>query len=177
MYQMPGSHIIAYKGIKPKIGHGVFIASGVSLIGDLEIGEETNIWFNTTVRADCNIIRIGKRVNIQDNSVIHVTHGTGPVHMGDDITVGHGAIIHACTIKSHCLIGMGAIILDQAVIPEHSFVAAGSLVSPGKTFPPGHLIKGSPAVAVRPLKDHELKGLGDSVKYYLEYAKNYVQDA
>lgn len=174
MYLMPGATLLPYKSISPSLGKGVFVASGAHLIGDLEIGEDSSIWFNVTVRADCNYIRIGKRTNIQDNSVIHVTNGKYPTYIGDDVTVGHQAVLHGCRIENLVLIGMGAIIMDGATIPERSVVAAGSLVTPGKNFPPGHLIKGSPATAVRPLSEKEIDALKQSVAYYLEYKSNYV---
>lgn len=170
---MPDSSILPYKGKKPQLGKNTFVASGARLIGDLIAGEDCSFWFNVTVRGDCNFIRIGARVNVQDNTVIHVTHTTGPTHIGSDVTIGHGAVIHACTIGDFCLIGMGAIILDGAVIPPNSFVAAGALIAPGKTFPPGYLIKGSPAVAARPLTPAELEGIKKSVQYYLDYKKGY----
>jgi len=174
MYMMPDSSILPYKGHFPKLGQGVFVASGARLIGDLIVGEESSIWFNVTVRADCHYIRIGKRTNVQDNTVIHVTNGRFPTHIGDDVTIGHSAVLHGCDIKGMTLIGMGAVIMDGVVIPENSVVAASSLVTPGKTFPAGHLIMGSPAKAVRPLTAEELQNLERSVSYYLEYKSHYV---
>ena len=165
--------IMPFKNKSPRIHPSVFVAPGAHIIGDVEIGDGTSIWFNTTVRGDCHMVRIGLKTNIQDNSVVHVTQGTGPVSIGSNVTIGHGAVIHACVISDRCLIGMGSIILDGAVIPPNSFVAAGSLISPGKTFPPGYLIKGSPAVATRPLRPEELAGIDQSVEYYVAYAKNY----
>jgi len=173
-FQMPGSYIHSYAGQTPRLGRNVFLASSAQLIGDLEAGDDCSFWFNTTTRADCNRVRMGARVNVQDNTVIHVTHKTGPTTIGSDVTIGHGAVIHACTIGNFCLIGMGAIILDGAIIPDYSFVAAGALVSPGKTFPSGMLIKGSPAVAARPLRDEERQAIRDSVKNYLDYKRKYM---
>lgn len=174
MFVMPNASIIPYKGTLPKLGKGCFVATGAQLIGDLVAGEDSSFWFNVVVRGDCNYIRIGSRTNIQDNTVIHVTHTTGPTHIGSDITIGHGAVIHACTIDDESLIGMGAIILDGAHIPKNSFVAAGALVSPGKSFPSGYLIKGAPAVAARPLTDAEINSIKQSVKYYLDYKAGYM---
>src|SRR5690606_10210173 len=113
MYAMPGSVILPYRGTRPKLGHGVVLASGAHLIGDLIVGDEASFWFNTVVRADCNYIRIGQRTNVQDGTVIHVTNGDAPTEIGDDVTIGHNATIHGCTIKSGSLIGMGAVILDH----------------------------------------------------------------
>lgn len=174
MYMMPGSTIIPYQGKNPQLGKGSFVATGACVIGDVVLGEQANIWFNCTVRGDCNYIRIGARTNIQDNTVVHVTHGTGPTHIGSDVTIGHGAIIHACTIEDFSLIGMGAVILDGAVIPRHSLVAAGSVVPPNKKYPEGHLLLGSPAKAVRPLNADEIKEIHESVGHYLEYTSHYL---
>ncbi len=174
MYQMPGSAILPYKGKSPRLDSGVFIASGAHIIGDTEIGEDSSVWFNVVIRGDCNYIRIGKRTNIQDNSTIHVTNSKYPTILGNDITVGHGVIMHGCTIQDKCLIGMGAIIMDNVTIPERSLVAAGSLVTPGKTFNPGMLIKGNPAREARPLTEQELFEIERSVTYYLEYKRGYV---
>lgn len=174
MYQMPGSAILPYKGKRPILGAGVFLASGVHIIGDTEIGEDSSIWFNTVVRGDCNYIRIGKRTNIQDNSVVHVTNSRYPTFIGDDVTIGHGVILHGCRIGNSCLIGMGAIVMDNVTIPDRCLVAAGSLVTPGKVFSPGMLIKGNPAREARPLTDQELFELERSVQYYLDYKRGYV---
>ncbi|MFW7377621.1 MAG: gamma carbonic anhydrase family protein [Oligoflexus sp.] len=174
MYLMPDSSLLPYKGHFPKLGSGVFVASGARLIGDLMIGEESSIWFNVTVRADCHYIRIGKRTNVQDNTVIHVTNSRFPTNIGDDVTIGHSAVLHGCEIKGKTLIGMGAIIMDGVTIPENSIVAAGSLVTPGKSFPEGHLIMGSPAKAVRALTTEESQSLETSIRYYLEYKSHYV---
>lgn len=174
MYLMPGCNVLPYKGHMPKLGPGFFGAAGAQLIGDLEIGEDSSAWFNTVIRADCHYIRIGKRTNIQDGTVIHVTNSFAPTVIGDDVTIGHGTVIHGCTIHNGCLIGMGAILLDHAEVAENCFVAAGSLVTPGKKFSPGMMIKGSPAREVRPLTDEELKGMRQSVDYYLEYKSHYM---
>jgi carbonic anhydrase/acetyltransferase-like protein (isoleucine patch superfamily) len=174
MHAMAGSSITPFKGIHPIIGKDCFLANGAHLIGDLVVGEESSFWFNTVVRADCNFIRIGKRTNVQDGTVIHVTSGTGPTVIGNDVTIGHSAVIHACTIEDLVLIGMGSIILDGARIRSNSLVAAGSVVTPGKEFPEGVLIKGSPAVVARPLTPQESAYLKKSVEYYLEYARGYI---
>src|SRR6478672_195471 len=137
MYLMPGSTLLPYKGKRPTLGQGVFVASGAHIIGDTEIGEQSSIWFNVVIRGDCNYIRIGKRTNIQDGTVIHVTNTYFPTFIGDDVTIGHGAVLHGCRIGNLCLIGMGATVMDNVTIPDRCFVAAGSLVPPGKTFNPG----------------------------------------
>jgi len=175
VYTMPGSHIIAYKGIKPQFGKGVFVAAGAHVIGDTFVGEGSSIWFNTVVRGDVHHIRIGARTNIQDNTTIHVTSGVHPCIIGNDVTIGHGAIVHACTVEDFCLIGMGAIILDRAVIGEGSIVGAGALVTQGKVFPPGSMIVGSPAKRVREVTPAEREGLRQSALHYVETARTYMQ--
>lgn len=173
MQAMEGSQVIAWKNKKPDLGRNVLVASGARVIGDVVAGDETNIWFNVVIRGDVNTIRIGFRTNIQDNSVVHVTRGTGPTSIGSDVTIGHSAVIHACTIEDNCLIGMGAVILDGAVIRKNSLVAAGSVVTRGKDFPPGSMIMGSPAKAVRNLTAEEIKALEVSADHYVELARSY----
>ncbi len=170
---MDGSQILTWKNKKPDLGKNVFVASGARVIGDVVAGNDTNIWFNVVIRGDVNTIRIGFRTNIQDNSVVHVTRGSGPTNIGSDVTIGHSAVIHACTIEDNCLIGMGAVILDGAVICKNSLVAAGSVVTPGKTFPEGSMIMGSPAKAVRSLTPDEINGLQVSADHYVELARTY----
>lgn len=170
---MPGSNILPFNGISPTLGRNVFLATGSHVIGDLVIGDDSNIWFNVTIRADVNTIRIGARTNIQDNSVVHVTSKTGPTSIGSDVTIGHGAIIHACTISDLCLIGMGSVILDGAKINRYCLVAAGSVVTPGKEFPEGMLIKGSPAIAARPLTEAERAYMHQSALDYMATAAKY----
>ena len=174
MFQMPGSHIIPYKGTRPVVKEGVLVASGAQLIGDLVIEEDASVWFNVVIRADCHWVRIGARTNVQDGTVVHVTQASAPTTIGRDCTIGHGAVIHGCTIETGCLVGMGAIILDHAVIGEQSLVAAGTVVTPGKVFPPRSMIMGAPGKVVRPLLPQEITALGQSVAYYLEYKKGYM---
>jgi carbonic anhydrase/acetyltransferase-like protein (isoleucine patch superfamily) len=173
IYVMTGASIIPFAEKTPRIGVNSFLANGAHLIGDLQTGSDCSFWFNTTVRADCNHISIGDRVNIQDGSVVHVTGGTGPTIIGSDVTIGHNCTIHACTIEDLCLIGMGSVLLDGAIISRESWVAAGSLVTPGKRFPPRSMIMGSPAKAVRELRDDEVQLIRDSVKNYLDYKAGY----
>ncbi|MEY4631142.1 MAG: hypothetical protein RIQ81_1262 [Pseudomonadota bacterium] len=170
---MAGSQVMDWKGNRPELGKDVFIASGARVIGDVVLGVGTNVWFNVVIRGDVNSIRVGFRTNIQDNAVVHVTRGTGPTNIGSDVTIGHSAIIHACTVEDNCLIGMGAVILDGARIRKNSLVAAGSVVTPGKDFPAGSMIMGSPAKAVRELTAQEIAGLQDSADHYVELARTY----
>ncbi len=173
--------IYDYMGMKPKIGEKVFVAKSADIIGDVEIGEDSSIWFGTVVRGDVHSIKIGKRVSIQDLSMVHVTHFKGddrstgnPTIIEDDVTVGHRVMLHGCTIKKACLIGMSATILDGAVIGEESIVGAGALVTKNKVFPPRSLILGSPAKVVRELTDDEVKELYASASRYVKFKNNYL---
>lgn len=165
--------IMKFKGIEPEIAQSAFLTPMVSIVGDVKIGERSSVWFNTVIRGDVNFVRIGKDTNIQDNSMIHVTHNGNPTIIGDQVTVGHSATLHACTIKDRVLIGMGAVILDGAVINEDSVVAAGSLVPPGKTYPPRSMIMGSPAKVTRELTEKEIEGLVYSANHYINICKGY----
>ncbi|MFA6439876.1 MAG: gamma carbonic anhydrase family protein [Bacteriovoracaceae bacterium] len=165
--------IITYKGIHPKIDLSVFIADGVHIIGDVEIGKDSSVWFNTVIRGDVNFIRIGERTNIQDNTVVHVTNKRFPTHIGSNVTIGHSAVIHACTINDYSLIGMGAVILDDANIGKYSLVAAGAVVTMGMKVPEGVLVAGVPAKVVRPLSNEEKKFLEQSAQNYIDYVAAY----
>ena len=173
--------IYNYKDLKPKIGKNVFVADSADIIGDVEIAEDCSIWFGTVIRADVHYIKIGKRVSVQDLSMVHVTHFKGddkstgnPTVIEDDVTIGHRVMLHGCTIKKACLIGMSATILDGAIIGEESIVGAGSLVTKNKKFPPRSLIMGSPAKVVRELTIDEIKELYASAKRYVEFKNNYI---
>lgn len=152
---------------------GYMLADTAKLIGDFKLGEGTSVWFGAVVRADEAPITIGSRVNIQDNAVVHPQPGV-PVEMGDDITVGHGAIIHCRKVGSNSLVGMGAILLDGAEIGENCIIGAGSLVSAGKKIPDGSLVYGVPGKVIRPLKDEEVKSVTESATEYMEMARRYV---
>lgn len=165
--------ILPYQGIEPRIHPSVFIAEGAQIIGDVEIGAESSVWFNTVIRGDVHYIRIGEKTNVQDNSVLHVTHETYPLVIGSGVTVGHGAILHAATIKDNCLIGMGAIVLDNATVGPYSFVAAGSLVLEGFEVPEGVLVAGVPAKIKRVLTDEERRQIVQSAQNYIKYVKSY----
>ena len=149
-------NVQAYKGILPKIADDVYIAPGAHVIGDVEIGATSSIWFNVVVRGDVNEIRMGERSNIQDNSVVHVTEGGSGTYIGNDVLVGHMVLMHACTIEDGALIGMGATIMDNVVVGKGAMVAAGSLVTPGKQIPPGQLWGGRPAKYMRDLSESEI---------------------
>lgn len=169
-----------FKNILPNIGKNSWIAPSADVIGEVECGEDCSIWFGCVVRGDVHYIKIGNRVNIQDLSMIHVTHykkadksDGNPTIIGDDVTIGHRVMLHGCTIEKASLIGMSATILDGAVIGEESIVGAGSLVTKNKKFPPRSLIMGSPAKVVRELNDEEVKELYASALRYVEFKKDY----
>jgi carbonic anhydrase/acetyltransferase-like protein (isoleucine patch superfamily) len=163
-----------FAGKRPAIARGVFLAETCAVIGDVEIGEESSIWYGTVVRGDVMPIRIGARTSIQDNTVVHVTSGFRGTEIGSDCTIGHGAIIHACAIEDACLIGMGAIVLDDARIGRGSFVGAGALVTPGTDIPPGSLVLGSPARVKREVTDKEREQIVYGAKHYVELTRRYL---
>ncbi len=167
--------IMRYQGKAPEIHPSVFIAPGTHVVGDVAIGKDSSVWFNSVVRGDVNSVRIGERTNIQDGCVLHVTHETGSLTIGDDVTVGHGAILHGCTLGRMCLIGMGAIILDNAEINSYTLVAAGAMVRMRAKFPEGVLLAGVPARIVRELTPDERSMIEQSSRWYMEYAREYRQ--
>ncbi len=169
-----------YKNFLPKIGARVYVDSMALVLGQIELGDDVSIWPFVAARGDVNQIVIGARTNIQDNSVLHVTHdgkytpGGSPLLIGSDVTVGHGAILHACTIEDACLIGMGAVVLDKAHVGKHSLIAAGSVLSPGKIVEPGTMWRGNPARFVRKLSDVEIESLYYSAKNYVKLKDEYI---
>ena len=163
--------ILPYQGIMPNIHSSVFMAAGVRIIGDVHIGSESSIWYNTVIRGDVNHIRIGSLTNIQDSSMLHVTHDTHPLLIGNGVTVGHMVCLHGCTVEDFALVGIGARVLDGAVVEHHSFVAAGAVVTPGTRVPTGHLVGGIPAKIIRPLRPEEIQNLEDSAHRYQNYAR------
>jgi gamma-carbonic anhydrase len=158
-----------YLGQKPKTSGALFVAPSATVIGDVELGAKSSVFYGAVLRADINEIRVGEGTNIQDNAVLHLSDDLG-VHVGAWCTVGHGAIIHACTIGDQCLVGMGATILDGAVIGARSLVGANSLVPQRFTCPPGSLVFGSPARVVRPLTAAEQDGLREQAEKYIGVA-------
>jgi carbonic anhydrase/acetyltransferase-like protein (isoleucine patch superfamily) len=162
--------IKSFIGKHPEYDDSNYIAETAVVIGDVVLGEGASIWHNCTVRGDVNWIRIGEASNVQDNTVIHVTHGTAPTQIGDRVTIGHGAIIHGCTIEDEVLIGMGATVMDHAVIGTNSIVGAGALVTGGTEVPPRSMVLGSPAKVVRELTDDEVASIGQYADNYLRYS-------
>lgn len=165
---------LAYRGVRPDIHPTVYIADGAMVIGDVAIGEESSVWFNSVVRGDVNRIRIGRRTNVQDNCTLHVT-AQNPLIIGDEVTFGHGANVHGCTIEDLALVGIGSIVLDGAVIGRGSVVGAGAVVAPGTVVPPGSLVLGVPARVVRTLPESALQGNRFTAAHYVEYARTYLK--
>ncbi|HAR42455.1 MAG TPA: gamma carbonic anhydrase family protein [Bdellovibrionales bacterium] len=162
--------IIPHHGRWPQIHETAFVAPSSDIIGEVEIGAHSSVWFQCVLRGDVNWIRIGSRTNIQDQTVLHVTRKTSPLVIGDEVTVGHRATIHGCTLGNRILVGMGAIILDEAQIGDDCIIGAGALVTKGMTVPPGSLVIGAPARVARELKPEEREFLKKS-------ADNYVNDS
>ena len=160
----------------PQIHPTAFIEASAQVIGDVHIGEQSSVWFNAVVRGDVFYIRIGRRTNIQDGTVIHVTNGTHATILEDEVTVGHNVTLHGCHIARGCLVGMGSIVMDGVVVGEKSLVAAGSLLAPGTRVPPRSLVIGAPARIKRALTDEEVAGLDTYWQNYIEYTKLYRSD-
>ncbi|MEH0743317.1 gamma carbonic anhydrase family protein [Vibrio cholerae] len=176
------SSLRTYKGIQPQVGDRVYIDSSAVLVGDITLGDDASVWPLVAARGDVNHIRIGARSNIQDGSVLHVTHKNAenpqgyPLIIGDDVTVGHKVMLHGCTIGHRVLVGMGAIVLDGVVIQDEVMVGAGSLVPPGKTLESGYLYVGSPVKQARPLTDKERAFLQKSADNYVQNKDDYLNE-
>ena len=162
-----------FQEIEPKLDESVFVAENAVIIGDVEIGRESSVWYGCVVRGDVNYIRIGERTNIQDLTMIHVSSNDFPTVIGNEVTVGHSVNLHGCTIEDNALIGIGAIVLDGAVIGESSLVAAGSLIPPGMKIPPRSLVMGSPGKVKKELTDSEVAELDYFWKGYVELRGKY----
>lgn len=168
--------IRTFQGIKPTVPQSCFIEGTAVIIGDVVMGEYCSVWFNAVIRGDVNYIRIGDRTNVQDLCMLHVTHDTGPLIIGNEVTIGHSVVLHGCTIKDRVLVGMGAIIMDGAMIGEDSVVGAGALVVEGTVVPPKSVILGSPARVRRSATDKELAWIKESAANYVKYAGQYLGD-
>ncbi len=168
---MPENKLFPYLNYYPKLHGSVFLASGVKVIGNVEIAEYSSVWYNTVIRGDVHYISIGKMSNIQDCSMLHVTNGCFPLNIGDKVTIGHSVTLHGCTLKDLSLIGMGAVILDGAEVEENAMVAAGAVVTPGFTVPSGKLAAGVPAKIIRNLTEIEIKDIADSAERYRKYTE------
>jgi gamma-carbonic anhydrase len=165
--------IITFKGIMPRIHPSAFLCEGVRIIGDVEIGKDCSIWYNTVIRGDVHYIKIGEGVNVQDLSMLHVTNDRFPLNIGNFVSIGHSASIHGSTIHDYSLIGIGATVLDGSVINSNSLVAAGSLVREGYVVPAGVLVAGVPAKIMRDLTDDELIRVKETASNYIKYTQEY----
>jgi carbonic anhydrase/acetyltransferase-like protein (isoleucine patch superfamily) len=168
-------------GTLPTLGERVYLDPACSVIGDVVLGDDVSVWPGTVIRGDVNFIRIGDRTNLQDGTVVHVSHdgpharlGGFATRIGNDVTIGHKAIVHACTIEDAVLIGMGAIVLDGVVVRKHGFVGAGALVAPGKVVGEGEVWLGNPAKKVRMLTDAEIEALYYSAQHYVRLKDRYL---
>jgi carbonic anhydrase/acetyltransferase-like protein (isoleucine patch superfamily) len=173
-----------YLGTLPTRGARVYLDPACSVIGDVVLGDDVSVWPGTVIRGDVNFIRIGDRTNLQDGTVVHVSHdgphaklGGFATRIGSDVTIGHKAVVHACTIEDAALIGMGAIVLDGAVVKKHGFVGAGALVAPGKVVGEGEMWLGNPARRVRMLSDAEIEALYYSAQHYVRLKDRYLGEA
>lgn len=176
------NNIRAFQNILPTLGERVYVDPSATIIGDVILGDDVSVWPGAVIRGDVNYIRIGARTNVQDGTIIHVTHD-GPYGkpsgfatiIGEDVTIGHAAIIHACVIEDTCLIGMGSTLLDGAIVKKHGFVGAGAIIPPGKTVGSGELWLGNPAKCVRKLNEKEIEQLLYSAQHYVRLKDKYLQ--
>jgi carbonic anhydrase/acetyltransferase-like protein (isoleucine patch superfamily) len=166
--------ILSFENQTPRLAEGVFVAQDAIVLGDVTLGRDSSVWFGAVVRGDIHSISVGERTNIQDRSVLHVTGGEHPAQLGDDVTVGHAAVIHGCRIGSRCLVGIGAIVLDGVEVGEGSVIGAGSLLPPGKIYPPRSLVMGCPGSARREVTEAELKWIVQSAQNYVALARRHA---
>lgn len=170
----------SYRDVSPRLGARVYVDPAACVIGDVELGDDASVWPGAVLRGDVHHIRVGARSNVQDGAVLHVTHdgpytpGGFPCLVGDDVTIGHGAVIHACTLHDACLVGMHATVLDGAVVGRHGFVGAGAVVTPGKVVGEGELWLGNPARCVRRLDAREIEQLHYSAQHYVRLKNEYL---
>lgn len=169
----PLASVVAYQGIRPTLHETVFLADGARVIGDVVMGKNCSVWFNTVVRGDVNKITVGEETNIQDGAIVHCTYEKHSTHIGNRVSIAHLAMIHGCVIEDDCLIGMQAIVMDGAVVGRGSIVGAGAVVTQGTIIPPRSLVLGAPARIVRQIKDDELTSVLATCHRYIEYTKGY----
>ena len=170
----PGAIVRTFGDLSPRIDPSAWIAPGATVVGDVEIGADSSVFYGSVLRGDVHHIRIGARTNIQDQATLHVTEGRFPTLLGDDITVGHGAVVHGCCVKSGALIGIGSVILDGAQIGENALVAAGAVVRPGQVVESGMLVAGIPAKPIRRLSDDEVELQRARTLRYVETARGHA---
>lgn len=168
--------IRSVKGKSPKIGSHCFLAENATIVGDVIMGDHCSIWFNAVIRGDVNSIHIGARTNVQDGAIIHCTYKEASTHIGNDVSIGHNAIVHGCRVEDGALIGMGAIVMDHAVVGAGSLIAAGAVVLGGTKIPPGMLYAGVPAKQIKPLDKRLKEILGNTPKNYIKYASWFDQE-
>lgn len=174
------NNLRSYKGVRPTLGRNVYIDESAVVIGDVELGDDVNVWPCAVIRGDMHAIRIGARTSVQDNAVLHITHASDynpagwPLTIGEDVTIGHGACLHGCTVGNRVLVGIGATVLDGAVVEDEVIIGAGTLVPPGKRLESGHLYVGSPCKSMRPLKDSERHFFRYSADNYVKLKNDYL---
>ena len=166
--------VYSYEGMSPHLGDGTWMAPDAVVVGDVTTGENVSFWFQTVTRGDVNRITIGAETNVQDGAVLHVTHETHPLEIGDRVVIGHSAVVHGCSIGSGALIGIGARVLDGAVVEAGAQVGAGAVVTPGSRVPSGHLVLGTPARVARALSDEERRLIGEICDRYLALKQSYA---
>ena len=169
--------IRTFQGIKPTVPQSCYVEDTAVVLGQVVLGEDCSVWFNAVIRGDVNYIRIGHRTKIQGLCMLHVTHDSHPLIIGNEVTIGHNVVLHGCTVEDRVLVGMGAIVMDGAVIGEDSVVGAGALVVEGTVVPPKSVILGSPARVRRSVTAKELTWIRDSADIYVGYARQYLQDS
>ncbi len=167
--------LISYKQIEPQLDETVYLAPGACVIGDVKIARGSSLWFGSVIRGDVAPVTIGQGVNIQDGTVIHTSRFDGPTVIGNFVTIGHRAIVHACTLQDYAFVGMGAIVMDKAVVEKFGFVAAGAVVSPGKVVKSKQLWAGVPAKYVRDITEDEVQSIKDSAIHYMKLAESYIK--
>ncbi len=168
--------VYSFDGHVPSLHPTVFLAGGSQVVGNVTIGEKSSVWFNAVVRGDVERVEIGTGTNIQDGAVLHVTHFANPLKIGNNVTIGHGAVLHGCTIHDKALVGMKAVVLDRAIVGENSLVAAGSVVLGGTIIPPRVLAAGIPAKVIRPLSDHECEMVAEGADNYMMYVQHFREE-
>lgn len=159
-----------FRGVTPRVDPSCFVEDSAQVVGDVELGEDSSVWFNAVLRGDVNPIRIGKRTNIQDITMVHVTTELHATHVGDDVTVGHRVILHGCVVGNRVLVGMGAILMDGVEVGDECIIGAGALLTPGTKVPPGSLVVGSPGKVKRPITEEERQFLLLSAQHYVQLA-------
>ena len=165
-----------FENKKPQLGKNIYISENASIIGEVILGNEVNIWFGAVVRGDMHYIKIDSRSNVQDNAVVHVTTAVSPTNIGSGVTVGHGAIIHGCTIEDNCMLGMGSVVMDDAIVGEGSLIGAGALVPPNMKIPPKSLVVGMPGKIVREVSDEEYQMIMERPQEYIDLAAQYLKE-